>query len=99
EDRELGAVLTGAERGVDRPGVVDEHVERAVAGAEAVSESAYRSQVLEVGQAVADARGAGSPRDPITGSLRAGPVAGQEVDRRTAAGQRGGRRVPDAGGR
>jgi len=51
-------------------------------GAEPVGEGADCIDVLQIGQAVADARAAGRCRDRVPGTLRPAMIAGQEMDRR-----------------
>jgi hypothetical protein len=64
---------------------MDEHVELVMGGAELVCEGTDRVEVLEIGQAVADARGTRGRRYAVAGPLGPAPVAGQEVDRGAAA--------------
>ena len=82
---------------MDGPRVLDEHVKPVMAGGELAGEGAHRVQILKIGQAIADSGAAGRRRDAAPGPLRPALVAGQEVDRRAAAGQRDGGRLADPG--
>ena len=84
---------------MDGASVVDEHVEPVMGGAELAGEDADRIEVLQIGQAVADASAARRRGDAALGPLSPAAIPGEEVDRRAPPGQRDGCRVPDPGGR
>lgn len=77
--------------------VVDERVEPVMGGAEPAGEGADCIDVLQIGQAVADARAAGRCRDRVPGTLRPAMIAGQEMDRRPrlASATAAARPIPD----
>jgi hypothetical protein len=82
QGRQLGSGSISAERRGDDARVVDERVEPVMGGAEPAGEGANCIDVLQIGQAVADARAAGRCRDRVPGTLRPAMIAGQEMDRR-----------------
>ena len=84
---------------MDGARVVDEHVELVLGGAELAGEGADRIEVLQIGQAVADASAAGRRGDAAPDPHRPAAIPGQEVHRRAPTGKRDGCRVPDPGGR
>ena len=67
-------------------------------GAELAGEDADRIEVLQIGQAVADASAAGRGGDAAPGPLSPAAIPGEEVHRRAPTGQRDGCRVPAPGG-
>jgi len=72
-----------AELGMDGASVMDEHAEPVMGGAEVAGEGTDRIEVLQIGQAVADADAAGRRGDAAPGPLSPAAVPGEEVHRRT----------------
>jgi hypothetical protein len=83
--------------GVDAASILDEHVEPVMGGAEVAGEGADRIEVLQIGQAVADADAAGRRGDAAPGPLGPAAFPAEEVRRRAGrrrAGRANAGRVP-----
>jgi hypothetical protein len=73
---------------VDAASILDEHVEPVMGGAEVAGEGADRIDVLQIGQAVADADAAGRRGDAAPGPLCLAAFPAEEVSRRAGPARR-----------